>query len=196
MKGIISVLVALVVIQFTFSCSCCTCEDDPIEPFLSDSCSFKSVDVVFLDNSGEVPVIINKDSITRKAFGLQVNLGFEQAYCSNNSFNSPFFPTATALSCDCDDPVPPLIYPFKKFEIISLGDLRSSENDSVVTDRFMRLEFDTYSEIFAERFYGTSPIDLILTDAPDSSGNHQFILNFTFQDSTVFSDTTKMIHLF
>ena len=182
--------------QLLFSCTCCDCEDDPIAIVENEPCTFESLKAVFLDNSGAIPLKVENDSLSKNAFGIQVDLNFKEIYCSNNIFKLDLFPTAQAFSCGCDAALVQAISQLSKFEIIALKPFNNSETDSNITSKFRILQFDRYVELKTNRINTSQPFDLILTEIPDTAQNHQFILRYTLADSSSFSDTTKSIYLF
>lgn len=179
--------------QLLFSCTCCDCDDDPIIIETNEPCVFEKIEVDFLDNSGVMPVVTNKDSISRKAFGIQIDLNFNQDYCFQSNFNTSLFPTAQAFSCGCDN-VAQIEPRVSHIEIVALNPFNNSEIDSVITTRFKILRFNTYYELTDNNVSTSQPFDIILTEVPDTAQNHQFLIKYSTSDST-YSDTTKMIYL-
>lgn len=179
--------------QLLFSCMCCDCDDDPIEIIPFESTSRDSLNLTYLDNSGEVVVESTEDSLSRKAFGIRLNRNIIYAnYFEKKSSDISFFPTAKAFSCGCDNGVVQDLNKFEDFEILAITD---STEDSIVTSKFKILSFDRYSEVNLPNINSNSTIDFILTDVPDTAQFHQFLFKYTIADSS-YSDTTKLLYLF
>jgi hypothetical protein len=185
--------------QLLFSFTCCDCDDEIPFPELVEAPILDRMNLALLDNSGRVPMVSAKDTLSRKAFGIQFEGVFMQASLHHTSrFDSPFFASASALSCDCAIEGP-INEKTLSIEIKSLLPFNNSAvEDSMVTEKFKILRYDRYYDVF-ENFnlsrYSSSAETFILTEVPDTAQNHQFEIILKVGDTT-YLDTTKLIYLF
>ena len=138
--------------QLLLSCNCCDCDEAEEVDQLIESLVLDTVKISFVDDSGSIPILSDEDTLSRRAFGLQLEGFFMQAVTfTTPTFGTPFFPSASAYSCDCDYGVQPLVNQ-ETLQIKALGAFNSSAlEDSIITQKFKILRYDRYLNI-AENF--------------------------------------------
>ena len=118
---------------------CCPCH-----PSIESDYSNCSLEVLPLDNAGDLPAVVSSDSIKKEAFGLQLVLSRMEMECAYAT-QYLFINSASAITCDCP---PTVIYePLELIEscqIITLSNFNDYPAGSDIGHLFYHYGFDEY----------------------------------------------------
>jgi hypothetical protein len=209
LKKVIAVLFIPTAIQIAIAC--CDC----IVPALKNY-SNKSMTVDNLDNSGEKPTVTSSSSVSKKAYGIQVNFHREIVAYDQNPLPI-FFQTAYALTCDCPPPLEILARDsIVTLRIFSVYDFDSNHPvNSDISEYFKIFENNSFITIneyvkFRKEYtyrYGNSKsgwtlydeselesqITLLLMTAPKININNKFKVQIILSDGRMFEQETTEI---
>ncbi len=186
-----SLIIILLFIMARFIISCCDEEGFNFE--------FTQVDLTF-GNEITQGLVNNIDSIQYSELIGQVNLDYTQIACLNIDFSNKLY------AFDCG----PLYLSVKKIEDIQVISINKFCDENLADSELdVRYDVPVYDMDFNEtkatvinilnQRYGKLPDEIIhfkINDTADTNSYHQFAINIVFDDESVISDTTKMIHLY
>lgn len=181
--------------------SCCDCPP-PSENYYTNC----EIGLENIDNRGPHPELVSSDTLSKKAFGLKLEILQKVDLCF---YKTPtlFSSAAYAISCDCIGDMSFLLDQVDKLTITTIQDLAPGfPAGSEVSQTFKLFQFPEFYEVDqlmstvnTSSYYSGDSIfqtfDLLLINDEIYTGTHQFEIELHLSDGRVLSSISPKVYL-